>query len=144
MKRFLSTVLLSLIAIAPYAYSGTASIVKKHPVEVTGMPNCAECHTDKWQSFNHKAANFYDKHRFYAQDQRLACAACHKDSFCSDCHAHKEEIKPSDKFAGSPQRNLPHRGDFLSQHMIDGQVNPASCAKCHGRQNNEGCKTCHR
>lgn len=144
MKNIICALVLSLVVSTPYAFAQNTSIVKKHPVDVTGMPNCRECHTNKWQAFNHKAADFYEKHRYYAQDQRLACAACHKDSYCSDCHAHKEEIKPSDKYAGSPERNLPHRGDFLSRHMIDGQVNPASCAKCHGRQNNEGCKTCHR
>jgi hypothetical protein len=136
--------MLLLMLSGTYVYAKTASIVKKHPVEVTSMPNCRDCHTDKWQAFNHQAPTFFEKHRYYAQDQRLACAACHKDSYCSDCHAHREEIKPSDKYAGSPTRNLPHRGDFLSQHMIDGQINPASCAKCHGRQNNEGCKVCHR
>jgi len=134
----------SLIVSLTYAYASTPSVAKKHPVDVTGSPDCRECHTDKWRAFNHKADDFYPKHRFYAQDQRLACAGCHKNSFCSDCHAHKEEIKPSDKHANSPERNLPHRGDFLSRHMIDGQVNPASCAKCHGRQNNERCQTCHR
>ncbi|WP_246153076.1 cytochrome C [Oryzomonas rubra] len=133
-----------LIVSTLYACANTASIVKTHPEKVTGMPDCRECHTDTWQAFNHKAADFFPKHRFYAQEQRLACAACHEESFCSDCHAHKEEIKPSDKFADSPERTLPHRGDYLSQHKIDGRINPASCVKCHGRQNNERCATCHR
>ncbi len=144
MKRIISILMFSLIVSTPYVLAKTNSIAKKHPVEVTGLPDCRECHTDRWKAFNHKADSFYEKHRFYAQAERSACSSCHKDSFCSDCHAHKEEIKPSDKYANSPERNLPHRGDFLSRHMIDGQINPSSCAKCHGRQNNEGCKTCHR
>ncbi len=144
MKKIMSALVLFSVMSASYAHAKTDSVVKKHPVDVTGMTNCGDCHTDNWKAFNHQATSFYEKHRIYAQDERLACAACHKDSFCSDCHAHKEEIKPSDKYAGSPERNLPHRGDYLSRHMIDGQINPASCAKCHGRQNNEGCQTCHR
>lgn len=127
-----------------YACANTTSIVRTHPEKVVGLPDCSECHSGKLAAFNHKAPGFFAKHRFYAQEQRMACAACHEESFCSDCHAHKEEIKPSDKYSDSPERNLPHRGDYLSQHKIDGRINPASCARCHGRQNNEGCKTCHR
>jgi hypothetical protein len=138
-------ILVALLAVCSLtACADTASIVSKHPERVIGLPDCSECHTDIRQAFNHQAATFFDKHRFYAQGQRVTCVTCHDESFCSDCHAHKEEIKPSDKFAESPERNLPHRGDYLNQHKIDGRVNPAVCVKCHGRQNNEGCIKCHR
>jgi hypothetical protein len=93
---------------------------------------------------NHQADDFYRKHKFYAGQQRFACGTCHQESFCADCHAHKEEIKPSDRYKGSPERELPHRGDYLSRHKIEGRIDPASCLKCHGRTNNERCKTCHR
>ncbi|QEM68542.1 cytochrome C [Geobacter sp. FeAm09] len=126
-----------------YACANTASVARVHPEAVTGMPDCTECHADSWGALNHKAPDFMAKHKIYA-GSKFACASCHQESFCADCHAHKEEIKPSDKFKDSPERSLPHRGDYLSQHKIDGKVDPASCVKCHGRQNNEGCKTCHR
>ena len=35
-------------------------------------------------------------------------------------------------------------GDYLSRHRIEGRIDPVSCLKCHGRQNNERCKLCHR
>jgi hypothetical protein len=127
-----------------YACANTGSVARIHPEAVKGLPNCTECHTDSWGAMNHQAVDFFKKHRFYASNARQGCAACHQESFCIDCHAHKEEIKPSDKFADSPERNLPHRGDYRNQHKIDGRINPASCVKCHGRQNNQGCKTCHR
>lgn len=127
-----------------YACANTTSIARVHPVEVTWPADCTECHTDNWAALNHKAADFYEKHRFYAEQQKFACYACHQESFCADCHANKEEIKPSDKYKDSPERNLPHRGDYLSQHQIDGQLDPVSCLKCHGRQNNERCITCHK
>lgn len=127
-----------------YACANTSSIYKTHPAEVTGMPDCTECHTDNWASLNHKAIGFYNKHRFYAEQQKSACSVCHQESFCVDCHAHKEEIKPSDKYKDAPERALPHRGDYLTQHKIDGRIDPASCVKCHGRSNNERCKTCHK
>ena len=125
-----------------YACARTASMAAWHPVEVTGMPICSDCHEDGRAALNH-TSDFSTRHRFYAQQQGQACAACHKESFCSDCHAHKEELKPSDKYKDSPERSLPHRGDYLTQHKIDGRINPASCMRCHGRSNNERCKVCH-
>jgi hypothetical protein len=141
-SRVLHVVFLILTATLLYACT-SPSIALRHPEAVKGMPDCAECHNDSWGALNHKAVDFYSKHRFYASQPNV-CMACHTQSFCSDCHAHKEEIKPSDKYKESPELNLPHRGDYFSQHKIDGRINPASCAKCHGRQNNERCKTCHR
>ena len=126
------------------ACANTGSIARVHPEEVTGLPNCGQCHTDRWSSFNHQAQDFYLKHKFYAAQQRMACSACHKESFCIDCHAHKEEILPSDKYKDRPELSRPHRGDYVSRHRIEGRINPASCLKCHGRQNNERCKSCHR
>jgi len=145
-RNKISLLLLPLILGIAYLYAcaNTASIAKSHPEQVKGLVNCAECHTDRWGALNHKAADFYRKHKFYGGQQKSACYACHQESFCADCHAHKEEIKPSDKYRNSPDRSLPHRGDYLTQHRIEGRLNPASCLKCHGRQNNERCKTCHR
>jgi len=126
-----------------FACAHTQSLALKHPAEVEGMPVCSDCHTDWRASMNH-SADFYSRHRFSAAQNKQACDLCHKESFCSDCHAHKEELKPSDKFKDSPELAMPHRGDYLNQHKIDGKLNPASCFPCHGRQNNERCKVCHR
>lgn len=127
-----------------YACANTNSVARVHPEEVKGLPKCSECHTDSWTSLNHQAEDFYLKHKFYSYQYKAACATCHEDSFCVECHAHKEEIKPSDKYKNKPEMALPHRGDYMSQHRIDGRIDPASCLKCHGRQNNERCKICHR
>ena len=141
-KTLFVTLVLPVLALLQ-ACANTDSLPRVHPVEVTGLVNCADCHTDRWAAFNHQASDFYLKHRFFAE-QSTACAVCHSPSFCVNCHAHKEAIKPSDKYKDSPQLALPHRGDYLSRHMIDGRIDPVSCAKCHGRQNNERCQTCHR
>jgi len=143
-KNKIFILLVPLMLSVLYACANTNSVARVHPVEVKGLVNCTECHSDSWGALNHKADDFYLKHKFYAAQQKFACSACHQESFCVDCHAHKEEIKPSDKYKDSPERALPHRGDYLSQHKIDGRINPASCAKCHGRSNNERCITCHR
>jgi hypothetical protein len=127
-----------------YACAHTASIATVHPMEVTGFPLCSDCHTD-WRAALDHTSDFSTRHRLLAQQHsRTTCIVCHKESFCSDCHAHKEELKPSDKYKNSAERFLPHRGDYLNQHKIDGRINPASCMKCHGRSNNERCKACHK
>lgn len=126
-----------------YACAHTASRATQHPVEVAVAPMCSDCHADGKTALDH-TGDFSTRHRFLAQQQSQTCSVCHKESFCSDCHAHKEELKPSDKHKDSVERDLPHRGDYLSQHKIDGRINPASCMKCHGRSNNERCRVCHR
>ena len=131
------------LAAVLFACAHTQSMATKHPMEVTGFPICSDCHTDGRAALNH-TNDFGTRHKFYAAQGKQSCTICHTESFCSDCHAHKEELKPSDKYKDSPTRSLPHRGDYLNQHKIDGRISPASCFPCHGRQNNERCKTCHR
>ncbi len=137
-------VMLMAVAILLAGCANTASLKRKHPVELHGLVNCGECHKDRWGALNHKANDFYHRHRFYAGQHKQACAPCHRESFCTDCHAYREEIKPSDKYKISPELSLPHRGDYLSRHRIEARIDPVSCLKCHGRQNNERCKLCHR
>ncbi len=136
-------VLLPLMALFLYACAQTASMAVKHPVEVQPLPICSQCHTDGRAAMDH-TADYIKRHRFYAGQNKQVCNVCHSQAFCSDCHAHKEELKPSAKYRDSPERNLPHRGDYLNQHKIDGKIDPVSCIKCHGRQNNERCRVCHR
>ncbi len=135
--------LLPLVLAGLYACAHTASLGAVHPMEVTAPPMCRDCHTDWRATLNH-TSDYTLRHRFYAEQQSRTCSLCHKESFCSDCHAHKEDIKPSDKYKDSPDMTLPHRGDYINQHRIDGRVNPALCMKCHGRSNNERCVECHR
>jgi hypothetical protein len=135
--------LLPAFAAILFACVQTKSMVAWHPVEVAAPPICSDCHTDDRAALNH-TSEFSTRHKFYAAQNRQACGICHLESFCSDCHAHKEELKPSDKYKDSPEMALPHRGDYLNQHKIDGMINPASCFPCHGRQNNERCNVCHR
>src|SRR5512143_3686559 len=127
--------LLAALFIALYACAENKSIARVHPVEVESMPICTKCHTDEYAAYSH-TPDWISRHKFYGAQHKQACDACHKESFCSDCHANKEELKPSDKFKDEPYRSLPHRGDYLTQHMIDGKINPALCFKCHGRKNN--------
>jgi len=115
-----------------------------HPVEVKAPALCSTCHTDGRAAALDHTPDYNGRHKFGAAQQKEMCSICHKDSFCADCHAHKEEVKPSNKFMDSTDRTLPHPGDYITRHKIDGRINPAECFKCHGRNNNRRCRTCHR
>lgn len=111
---------------------------------------CSECHDEQAKgtikplvSFSHTPA-FIKEHRIYAGSSDRLCSVCHAVSFCNDCHATKNEIKPSQKLGNRPDRDLIHRGDFMTRHRIEGKIDPASCYRCHGRSNNEQCRSCHR
>src|SRR4030067_2895711 len=96
-KTFLFLILMLLILGGVlYACAKTASVAKQHPMEVKGLSNCASCHTDQWAVWNHQASDFHLKHKFYGGQQKFACATCHQESFCADCHARQTEIKPSE------------------------------------------------
>lgn len=143
MRSLILAGLASILVAGLFACAHNRTLPAWHPVEVTETPTCSECHKDEWAVLNH-TPDFGTRHKFYAARQSAVCNLCHAETFCADCHAHKEEVKPSDKYKDSPERALPHRGDYFSQHMIDGKINPASCFPCHGRMNNERCKVCHR
>lgn len=143
-KKLVFLLILPAVTLVLCASAGMAGMALKHPVEVETPVICGQCHADWRASMDHTAEFGKIRHRFSAQQNKQECGLCHAEAFCSDCHAHKEELKPSEKYSDSPERALPHRGDYLNQHKIDGKINPASCMKCHGRQNNERCRTCHR
>lgn len=128
-----------------------SSLPDSHPEALTvgQQVNCSECHEDQqkgtmksFASFSHSRA-FVKNHRFFAASDDRLCSTCHKSSFCNDCHASQIEMKPSSKYGYRPDREMPHRGNFMTLHKIEGKLDPASCYRCHGRANNERCISCH-
>lgn len=123
-----------------------------HPetLAVGQQVSCSECHQDQQKgtmkaldSFSH-TPSFVKNHRFYAASDDRICSTCHKSSFCNDCHTNKVEMKPSTRYGNRPDREMPHRGNFMTLHKIEGKLDPASCYRCHGRANNDRCVACHR
>src|SRR5512137_1172354 len=116
-----------------------STLPASHPEALEeGRVSCSECHEDQvkgilkpYATFNH-STNFILNHKYYAGQDDQLCSVCHKRSFCNDCHASRETMKPSTKYGDRPDRELIHRGDYLSRHKIDGKTDPASCYKCHG------------
>ena len=47
-------------------------------------------------------------------------AACHAPSFCADCHSGKTVMTPGRKLGNRPDRESPHRADYLTVHRFDG------------------------
>lgn len=132
--------------------SPEASFAPTHPQALdAGRPNCSDCHgteavksTQKtFSDFNH-TPNFVKDHKLQATQDSATCAACHAQSFCSDCHGGHVEMLPSVKLADRPDREMPHRGNYLTLHKIDGKIDPTGCYKCHGRANNDKCSACHK
>jgi hypothetical protein len=140
------------LMVACGAISPSGSFAPTHPQALEqGRPTCSECHgTDRvkstqktFASFDHTQA-FVTNHKFAANQDPATCAACHAQSFCTDCHGGKTGMLPSTKLGNRPDRESPHRGDYLTMHRIDGKIDPTGCFKCHGRSNNEKCSACHK
>jgi len=112
------------------------------------LTKCTNCHdargeTLAYGSFEHDAT-WTQTHKSQAYQHEGICAMCHQTSFCNDCHATNVELKPSIKNQGDPSRQMPHRGDYLSRHRIDGRIDPTSCFRCHGNPKAaQNCVSCH-
>ena len=114
MKILTFLLLLPIVALALCASAGSADTALKHPMEVEAPVICSECHADWRASMDHSAEFGGLRHKFSARQNKQTCGLCHAESFCSDCHANKDQLKPSDKYKDSPERAMPHRGDYLN------------------------------
>jgi hypothetical protein len=153
-KSFLSSLTLLAIVVLVTACASLQSksaLPATHPTtaELDGVPpkNCMECHERgqeiPYQSYVH-TADFGTSHRPAATQDEAICAMCHQTSFCNDCHATRVELKPSIKNQTETYRSMPHRGDYLSRHRIDGRVDPTPCFRCHGNPKSaRTCANCH-
>ena len=145
------TLVLATAIIGCAAVSEKESVPARHPGGLDpGRFDCLECHDDsvsgslkQYGTFNHTLV-FVREHGLYAAQGQNLCSACHAAEFCQACHANEEELLPSIKLGDRPDRTLPHRGDYIVQHQIDGRVDPGSCLPCHGRRNDETCVRCHK
>lgn len=149
---FLAVVLGLGVLAACALVSPQASFAPTHPQALeAGRPLCSDCHGNEsmkggfknYDSFNH-TPSFVKDHRFQARQDSATCASCHAPSFCGDCHGGKVAMSPSTKFGNRPDREMPHRGNYLILHRMDGRMDPTSCYACHGRANNDKCVACHK
>jgi len=110
--------------------------------------NCLDCHEahDEKLAFGDfvHTSNWLHIHRQRAYQNQAVCTMCHQQSWCNECHVTRSELKPSIKNQSDSARQMPHRGDYLSRHRIDGKVDPTSCIRCHGNpKSTQTCAACH-
>ncbi len=141
---YINRIVILLVTIgAVFLVSMVSAEQQRHPIEFKSPPLCSQCHDD-WRTGLDHNRKFPYVHKLIAPLRRDACRVCHGESFCADCHAKKESLRPDEKFREAPQRFMPHRGNYLTRHRIDGRLNPARCFTCHGRGNERRCLRCHR
>jgi len=107
---------------------------------------CRSCHQDLTRfalrplsGFSHRA-DYLRAHPADARARGAACATCHEQTFCAECHA---RTAPAPVVALLPERVdrlLIHRGDFVGRHDLEAKADSATCARCHGTS---FCAECH-
>lgn len=107
---------------------------------------CDACHVDlaryglrPLSAFSHRA-DFVKHHRLEARAAPAACAQCHEQRFCTDCHASTSVQKADLTWPERVDRGFIHRNDFLSRHMVEARADEALCQRCHGQS---FCQDCH-
>jgi hypothetical protein len=146
----LTLVAIVLLVAACASLQSNTTRLAKHPTaaELDALPtNCLDCHERgdalRYERYVHNV-DFGKSHSPEATQGEAICAMCHQTSFCNDCHATRVELKPSLKNPSDTYRNMPHRGDYLSRHRIDGRLDPTSCLRCHGNPKTaKTCVSCH-
>jgi hypothetical protein len=108
---------------------------------------CDRCHTNLREYpleaiavFNHEG-NWLHEHKAHGKTNAAACGQCHMERFCDACHSRHNELIPSMRFPERVDRQLIHRGDFVTRHGIEAAATPGTCYKCHAAKQ---CRDCHR
>lgn len=71
---------------------------------------------------------FMTSHAAVAATQQLACATCHVQRFCTDCHL------------GEQKRDF-HPANFMARHATEAYNRQLDCTSCHNPE--AFCRTCH-
>jgi hypothetical protein len=152
-NRFKGIMLILIIAALPVIHvsaslAGSYDVPLRHTSEGDNLSLCTQCHEAKDEKFPYKrfdhTRSYIDHHGDTAKQNENVCNMCHKQSFCNDCHAVGIELKPSVKNHTATKQIMPHRGDYLTRHRIDGRIDPTRCFGCHGSPKTQrSCSQCH-
>jgi hypothetical protein len=153
-NRYRNVILILMISLAlagiyiPSAIADVYNLPLHHSDTGENMSVCTKCHEDNNGDFPHKrfdhTKSFIDDHSTAAAQNENVCSMCHLQSFCSDCHGVGVELKPSIKNHADTKQTMPHRGDYLTRHRIDGRIDPTKCFSCHGSPKTQrSCSKCH-
>ncbi len=108
---------------------------------------CTPCHKDlksyelkPVSAFSHRG-DWLRTHGDLARPSAQACAACHDQTYCANCHsAATAPTRPSIRWPEQVESDFIHRGDYVSRHMIEAGAQPQTCRRCHG---SAFCQACH-
>jgi hypothetical protein len=107
---------------------------------------CRACHLDLGKfplrpvsTFSHRD-DYVRTHAAEARARGAACATCHEQSFCAECHSRTAPVKIEALLPERVDRAFIHRGDFVGRHAIEASADPAMCSRCHGTS---FCQECH-
>ncbi|HUJ28469.1 MAG TPA: cytochrome c3 family protein [Myxococcales bacterium] len=108
---------------------------------------CNLCHLDllayrlKPVSEISHEGDFLRRHALVAGAAGAACASCHDQNFCLDCHARTAMTTIEAQMPDRPDRAFIHRNDFIGRHPVEARADPVSCQRCHSASS---CETCHQ
>ena len=108
--------------------------------------SCRQCHQSgdlsrlRPQSFLRHDVAFFRDHGMKATQNQQVCAQCHSQSWCNDCHDPSQTLTIEARNPDSIQREMVHRGDFVTRHSIEARSAIATCQRCHQPS---FCDSCH-
>lgn len=108
---------------------------------------CTTCHVDLTRYplkplslFTHQG-DFLRSHGPAARTAANSCATCHEQRFCSDCHARTAPTRVELLLPERVDREMVHRGDWISRHPLEARADAATCQRCHSQSTCESCHT---
>jgi c(7)-type cytochrome triheme protein len=123
----------------------TCTSCHEHAVDFAEA-KCSPCHVDLKRFplrpvslFSH-AGDYVREHGPSASAAGDACAQCHDQSFCADCHARTVATRIEVKLPEKVLADFIHRFDYVSRHAIEARADETLCRRCHGQS---FCDACH-
>jgi hypothetical protein len=108
---------------------------------------CDACHKDLEDSGTLPATHLAHEgdwlrdHGTRAASSGDACASCHRDRFCADCHGQTVAVLPARAHFEAVDQTTIHRAGFVSRHALEARAEPGTCTTCHTTSR---CATCHQ
>jgi len=138
-----------------------AGVVEKNTPDIPPMKQCFGCHEHEAQwnrrectpcharadlahllprTFSRHEGDFVRNHGRAAATDGALCRSCHAPADCESCHDVTQAMTVEARRPEAVERNFVHRGDFITRHPMEAQVDSARCLSCHEPAS---CDACH-
>jgi len=126
---------------------------------VKAPDQCERCHTNMaaLRPADHNKTNFVRQHKWLVRSGSTACASCHTEASCEDCHAEmkvqRADLRARDLVSPRSPRiwgidrgqtqalTKVHDLNFRFTHGVEANAKTSDCATCHDTQ--VFCTRCH-